>query len=382
MSDKVYTSSFSGAQIDEAVDKVINGDIEGSNIKEGSIPLSALVSKEYMLNGYICNEIYYITELTSNDTYFNVPESCNVVYLQSRVFKAPIEIVKGTKITISKGPVVIITYDDNGIKINSNYSYYGIKVYAAIKPITTDWNAQQGEAGYIENKPFEKIIFNGIIESDNTIVYNYNPDCTSLYISFESREILHFTEYFEEQEITLNWPNIKVYWNGVDMVVITNLSDNTIDFIKNNISFYGYNSQLPSSSIDNSVIKTFPQTLSDTDKNQALANLGIPRVINADFYRIGGDMTIDELSEILGDCVTDEILIQGICYRTEHCTVYLPTLHQSYIKDGGGKVLSKLVCGQYRIDEEAYDTKLIVFPSIYIQYDEDSQLYTCLLEEY
>ena len=44
MSDKVYTSSFTGPQIDEAVDKVINGDIEGSHIKEGSIPFKALAN--------------------------------------------------------------------------------------------------------------------------------------------------------------------------------------------------------------------------------------------------------------------------------------------------------------------------------------------------
>jgi hypothetical protein len=37
-----YKSKHTGAQVDEAVSKVLNGDIEGSNIKEGSIPLSAL----------------------------------------------------------------------------------------------------------------------------------------------------------------------------------------------------------------------------------------------------------------------------------------------------------------------------------------------------
>ena len=142
-----------------------------------------------------------------------------------------------------------------------------------------DWNAQEGEAGYIENKPFEKIIFDGIIESDNIIVYNYYTNSSSVYISLEGTEILHFTEYGEAQEITLDWPNIKIYWNGVDQITITNLSYESADAIKNYISVYGYNRRLLSSSIDDSVIKTFPQTLSDDNKNQALANLGINPVV-------------------------------------------------------------------------------------------------------
>ena len=177
----------------------------------------------------------------------------------------------------------------------------------------SDWNAQPGESGYIENKPVEKIIFNGIIESDNTIVYDYNISSTSAYISLEGTEILHFTEYGEEQEITLDWPNIKIYWNGVDKVVITNLSDDPIDSIKGYISVYGYDRQLPSSSIDDTVIKTFPQTLSDDAKNQARSNLGIS---NPDWNAQKGEAGYIENNPFIlrhgyeGDEVTKDILEQ------------------------------------------------------------------------
>lgn len=134
--------------------------------------------------------------------------------------------------------------------------------------------------------------------------------------------------------------------------------------------------------IPDTVIKTTPQTLSDTDKNQALANLGIPRILNINNLYIPYEVTIDELSEILGDCVTNEILIQGLWCRTGLGSKYLPTLHQTYSMINGRIILYMAAFGEFRVNQEDYDVELFVAPSIYLRFDEGTNKYHVIVEEY
>lgn len=371
--------------------------VKGDKIKEGSIPLSALdnaVKEEFdytiPFGGY------------AGTLEYNNPIQCSSykIYLVSNTNKI-YEITYPQTITLSgNGPSVDVKINTgNGgfivEALSSAIILYKLKIYNYKKEISSpnpDWNAKQGEAGYIENKPFytEGDIRQIDVDGEYTIAVGEFNIGDRVYVSWDLEyydgEVFRGSASFviEEggEEPTQYYERDNFHIRGGTYVEMYAYGGGDSLYGKVTVMVNSEIKTLEEKYIPNTVLKTTPQTLSDEDKNQALANLGIPRVINADFYRIEGDMTIDELSEILGDCVTNEILIQGICYRTEHYTVYLPTLHQSYIKDGGGKVLSKLVCGQYRIDEETYDTDLVVSPSIYIQYDEDSQLYTCLLEEY
>lgn len=156
-----------------------------------------------------------------------------------------------------------------------------------------DWNAQQGEAGYIENKPFDSIIQNLDFELYDEKAYAYilnigNYD--GFYISgkpVQFNDNYNFTiEYFAGFD---SYSGITIELQGSDIYITPNYLDTYVgdtiemfvDDCKRKIKLFKIIKVIDPLFIPNTVIKTIPQTLSDTDKNQALANLGIADLLEA-----------------------------------------------------------------------------------------------------
>ena len=152
--------------------------------------------------------------------------------------------------------------------------------------VTPNWNAQKGEAGYIENKPFERKNIEPFI-SNNEVVYN-TPDLMDVYIQcYDSIYSFPFgyddDGFFIESEKEIYIPEDSVSIKAVrryeyEMRVQSLNSELDVNDIPKCITVFYVDRKLNQSDIDNTVIKTTPQTLSNADKNQALTNLGIDPV--------------------------------------------------------------------------------------------------------
>ena len=133
---------------------------------------------------------------------------------------------------------------------------------------------------------------------------------------------------------------------------------------------------LGSQYIDNTVLKTTPQTLSDTDKNQALANLGIvdllPYYIEISNFQNWNGVTY-EYNQLLALGISPKFL-QG---KYKNCFVdlntnennrhiVLPMLHYEYDNQG----LLRAVFGKIMGEE---DFEMLV--SFEIAYNKDSNMY-------
>ena len=275
--------------------------VRGDKIKEGSIPLSALASGNYMLNNYNVNEGYLVTELTSNNTYFNVSKDINVVYIIATNHNI-IELVKGTKTTLGRGPGATITYDNNGIKIDRSYDFYNVKVYREIEYISPDWNAQEGEPGYIENKPFEfidkhenafyydtyvnpnYIIWDSSSAYDSPAIQIIDYDGFPQYIFLDDKtdgSLYNMDNIFGTGSLNYKWLT-DINELGIEIPsYILNEGEDVTTYLNELIkcSTGGIIRKISNVYLPNTVIKTTPQELSDDDKNQALANLGINPVV-------------------------------------------------------------------------------------------------------
>lgn len=168
-----------------------------------------------------------------------------------------------------------------------------------------DWNAQRGEAGYIENKTHYydnnvKFKYNGY---DDLYETDYVPsDEGPLYIEdvydFNRKYEIPSIETSDDGQSGYDWSNALTikFWDASEeyygvFSVGYNIDNNKVVAIYNaNEADVDYDSrikamnifsvvQIESEFIPNTVIKTTPQTLSDTDKNQALVNLGIDPVV-------------------------------------------------------------------------------------------------------
>ena len=150
-----------------------------------------------------------------------------------------------------------------------------------------DWNAKEGEAGYIENRPFERKNIEPII-SNSEVVYN-TPDMMDIYIQcYDSIYSFPFgyndDGFFIKTEKEIYIPEDSVSIKAVrgyeyEMRVQSLNSELNINDIPSLITVFYVDRKLNQSDIDNTVIKITPQSLSDEDKNQALANLGIDPVV-------------------------------------------------------------------------------------------------------
>ena len=161
--------------------------VRGDKIKEGSIPLSAL-----------SNDVKYVTGSYNVEAVFNAAGTYPFNFADYYFCKVGNKFVSlsgigdGRSIQIFDGPPIYIKYEYNGRStcVITDVSGY-ISKERPVEIVTinksnslflpdgiggANWNAQQGEAGYIDNKPL------GIIKSNNGQKTNIN----SLFVITEN----------------------------------------------------------------------------------------------------------------------------------------------------------------------------------------------------
>jgi hypothetical protein len=288
-----YKSKHTGAQVDEAVSKVLSGDIEGSNIKEGSIPLSALSTEvkdkienaggyeflldigndteEHIANWVkICNDSrFYTNEMEQYPTYKGICTlliAAGVIKFEYSVFGFDLGNI------CVEGPIVF-SYNDIEEFPKGNF----IKTNVATNDPTTitidqgtfstsgaDWNAKEGEAGYIKNKPFRKIKskYNEISNINSYFIITEGAfyPTNDLFIKYNNKTVLLAKE---KQEI---------YWGDGTTVQIHDATFFLSDDGESNIIVVG------ECEFDFELIIALSSefiSISDAFLNQALTNLGI-----------------------------------------------------------------------------------------------------------
>jgi hypothetical protein len=148
-----------------------------------------------------------------------------------------------------------------------------------------DWNAQEGEAGYIENKPYKK--FNSSIEKyeENSLVFSRPEDeAASMLLNYKT--INGYIEKYHEL-YKLNGKDFEfregtarftiTYSNGMYYLSSNRYNaDDLLSMIENKeLSIFFIIDGIDDIYLTDNVIKTTPQTLSDDAKNQVKENLGI-----------------------------------------------------------------------------------------------------------
>lgn len=283
--------------------------VKGDKIKEGSIPLSALKPNMYNLSN---NED--INEVKKAISEFKVGFTIIQNSFYSNVYITNISKVGGNVYNITgihEGMTFKVTIDIN--KISNPLFTEDNKI--DVSGPTPDWNAQIGETGYIENKPFtigdkwqkidESLIKYDVDPFDEEDTYSININlyelkCALLNVYFDeikTRYILYKPDYIADRG-TISIPignyqscEAKVIQDGVSLrleihdhnyagwkAVANTLLYVVDDFGKLEQMEY-YIEKVNPIFIPDTIIKTTPQTLSDTDKNQALTNLGIDPIV-------------------------------------------------------------------------------------------------------
>ena len=183
-----------------------------------------------------------------------------------------------------------------------------------------DWNAQKGEAGYIENKPFKFLNYDGTeykFAPENFLkgedftpyevddwgdVFSYRKPTnitqlkyvvSNLYSTEEGE--LYYGPFRPVRKVEGNKFDVdagvyyggKVYMEtddeGNNYIVVKTYMTNGNFFPENSVYIisdeYVQFSKLEETLLADTVVKTTPQSLSYNNKNQALANLGIDPVV-------------------------------------------------------------------------------------------------------
>lgn len=145
--------------------------------------------------------------------------------------------------------------------------------------ITPDWNAKEDEAGYIDNKPFG--------ESFKAVEWFYNDGASFCITPMISNKVKYEGVIYEipdnaDENVILADGSIALskylyYDDNLMYVVCLGIQDESDERLKRIL--FKTDVKLNSDNIDDKVIKTTPQILNDTDKNQALSNLGIDPVV-------------------------------------------------------------------------------------------------------
>ena len=182
----------------------------------------------------------------------------------------------------------------NAFEVKQNGDIYVEGVEGKIQDklnTSPDWNAQEGEVGYIENKPFYggnviRTVGSGVIMSPKSFTIN----------NYYRAKITTFRYYNSEGEYTDIDFDLKtgfastIVGDGFELYVSYNINypNATIEFVELTlnggwIAFfvdeYDMLKALEDKYIPNTILKTTPQTLSSTDKNQALTNLGLTDIL-------------------------------------------------------------------------------------------------------
>ena len=275
--------------------------VKGDKIKESSIPLSALDDKlQAELNcKYGLSEIVCI--LNSNNTTSDIfPIGDYFVYVSSEKTIIKLNIGGRTNISIY-AYITSEVISESKVKFSfggGNISHYGNLIignkYNEVPTPTPDWNAQEGEAGYIENRthfakyiPIPKDASVGIDVSyaydhdrdvhyllkDIVVEYKYSYHTIYNKVIIPAGTDINGSVYVKAEAgggpVTLEFS--LTYDNGVVNIRIIRALNFDFRVVIYNI--------LDDIYLPDTILKTTPQTLSDTDKNQALANLGIDPVV-------------------------------------------------------------------------------------------------------
>ena len=274
--------------------------VKGDKIKEGSIPLSAFSDevKNEFKNGYkLDNKIATLTKQN------NVVKNLSGI---NKLYICKDEIIYETyytdKFYISSGPPVYLQFTKHSgglvnIELVDEYNYIKdndkIEIYKNViqlnklfVPNVADWNAQQGEPGYIKNRPFyaEGDIRQIDVNGEYTIeVGEFNIGDrvnVSWDLEYYDGEIHHGSASFviqEEWNYYYNVDNLEIF--GGTHVEMYAYYGSEPHYGKVTVVVNDEIKTLEEKYIPSTVLKTTPQTLSDDAKNQALANLGIDPVV-------------------------------------------------------------------------------------------------------
>ena len=257
--------------------------------------------------GYATRAVGYGSHTEGDHTIANNPYE----HASGRFNKSETGVDSSKKTRYSIGIGTSETNRKNAFEVKQNGDIYIEGVEGRIQDklntstsVTLDWEAKEGEAGYIENKPFS-INHSGEILNDNFNINSFNPvEQINLYCdNFDTIQVTYNFDIMdiETEAFIKNISNTVIlkHREGIssDDIYFYNDFDGSdfsgealfinIENLKSMVSLKGYVTilinpeikTLDSVFLPNTVIKTTPQTLSDTDKNQALANLGIDPVV-------------------------------------------------------------------------------------------------------
>ena len=189
------------------------------------------------------------------------------------------------------------------------FSALTTEVKDKIENAGADWNAQEGENGYVENRTHYSYVFNKSAvydENSNFSNISFYIDISNVTISkdafFGTALIVNVSTSLGETVIGINKEQYMEMEAGNRVLITANFPNESIDLY---VSYHEYLDltkkeaiisidgavygtytlscilvkQLDSGYLPDTVIKTTPQTLSTADKNQALSNLGIDPVV-------------------------------------------------------------------------------------------------------
>lgn len=164
-----------------------------------------------------------------------------------------------------------------------------------------NWNAKEDEVGYIKNKPFEfidkhenafyydasvnpnYIIWDEPSATESSTIQILDYDGVPQYISLNDKT----DGFLNNMDHIFNLYNLNYKWlnsSSLGIEISSDILDNGEDvssYLNNliNYSTGGILRKISDAFLPDTVVKTTPQTLTDTDKNQVLANLGIDPIV-------------------------------------------------------------------------------------------------------
>lgn len=196
----------------------------------------------------------------------------------------------------------------NAFEVKQNGDIYIEGVEGKIQDklnVSPDWNAQEGELGYIENRTHYSYVFDESVvydENSNFSIISFYIDISNAIIAkdgvFGFALIVNISTSLGEAVIGINTEQYMEMEAGNWVLITANFPNESIDLY---VSYHEYTDlfkkeavisidgavygtyqlgcalvkQLDSDYLPDTVVKTTPQTLPNANKNQVLTNLGI-----------------------------------------------------------------------------------------------------------
>ena len=237
--------------------------------------------------------------------------------------------------------------------------------------VTPDWDAQEGEAGYIENRThyvtgtIETINLNGewsitktniIVNDDSIIDISWNID----FMANHTEGSCRFTGTDESNSYSFDNDGFHIDFQNHGGLIDLDMwafggADPHYGTVTIGVDFK-YKT-LDEVYIPDTVVKTTPQTLSDTDKNQALTNLGLTDIAKKseldEVYSSAVTNTNVQISEFYFNKVfnlkyeqSDNTVYYKGTYGENEWTalpIWLLNRHLAYALDGGVTITTNMI---------------------------------------